>query len=115
MDARYKAVKKLFGREINKGRVVINRGYSSEVVEEFDDGYFDWIYMDSNPQYDFVKQDLELYYPKVKAGGFIAGDNYAMEGWWHNEAQKAVDEFVTQRNGLTLEVRDHQFMIKKAL
>ncbi|MDN5864211.1 MAG: class I SAM-dependent methyltransferase [Gammaproteobacteria bacterium] len=115
MDARYEAVKKLFAREITAGRVVMHRGYSNEVVGDFDNGYFDWIYLDSNPLYDVIKQDLELYYPKVKAGGFIAGDNYAMEGWWHNEAQKAVDEFVAKGAGLTLEVREHQFMIKKPL
>lgn len=115
MDARYEAVKKTFDREIRRGRVVIHRRYSSDLAQEFNDGYFDWIYMDSNPQYEFVRQDLELYYPKIKPGGFITGDNYAMEGWWNNEAQKAVDEFVTQRAELTLLVKETQFMIKKPL
>jgi hypothetical protein len=27
----------------------------------------------------------EFYYPKVKAGGFMIGDDYGVKGWWNNE------------------------------
>ena len=73
MNERYQHVLKRFAREINRGQVAINRGYSHEVHNNFEDNYFDWIYIDGNHQYEFVKQDLELYYSKIKMGGFITG------------------------------------------
>jgi len=99
--------------QCEKSSVVMHRGYSSDVVEDFQDGYFDWIYIDGDHQYRFVKQDLNLYYPKVKKGGFVTGDDYGHEGWWDNGVQKAVDEFVVQRKDVHFEVRGGQFIIQK--
>ena len=42
--------------------------------------YFDWIYIDGNHTYEYVKQDLEGYRPKVKPGGYMAGDDYGTKG-----------------------------------
>lgn len=113
MDWRYESIKKQFDSQISTGQVVIHRDYSSNVAGSFDDEYFDWIYIDGNHQYDFVKQDLDRYYPKVKVGGFLAGDDYGSEGWWQNGVQKAVDEFVAQSVDRRLEVRETQFIIQK--
>jgi hypothetical protein len=113
MDGIYEHVRGLFSDEISKGRVVVHRGYSSDVVDDFHDEYFDWIYIDGDHQYRFVKQDLNLYYPKVKVGGYIAGDDYGYEGWWDNGVQKAVDEFVMQCKNVHLDVKGGQFIIEK--
>jgi len=43
----------------------------------------------------------------------MAGDDYGSEGWWENGVQKAVDEFISQRQDLTLEVKGDQFIITK--
>ena len=34
------------------------------------------MYLDGNHEYEFVKRDIELYYPKVKQGGVLGGDNF---------------------------------------
>jgi len=37
----------------------------------------DFIYIDGNHQYKYVKKDLELYFPLLKKKGIIAGDDFS--------------------------------------
>jgi hypothetical protein len=114
MDQRYNEVRDKFAEELRTRQVLIHRSYSNIASEEFRDSYFDWVYIDGNHLYEFVKKDLILYYPKVKVNGYITGDDYgAQNNWWENGVQDAVDEFVSQRPDLTLEVSGRQFLIRK--
>ncbi|SHK42638.1 class I SAM-dependent methyltransferase [Rhodothermus profundi] len=112
MDAIYDYVCRRFSKALNDGTIVIHRMPSEAAVDCFPDSYFDWIYIDGNHLYEYVKKDLELYFPKIKAGGFITGDDYGVKGWWNNGVQQAVDEFVKYRR-LKLEVLGSQFIIYK--
>jgi len=49
---------------------------TSEKAAETLTGPFDFVYIDGNHDYEFVKRDIELYYPKVKEGGVIGGDDF---------------------------------------
>jgi hypothetical protein len=80
MDQRYEAIERRFSGEIDSGRVVLHRGYSSEVAGLFDDEYFDWVYVDGNHTEEYVRLDLEHYLPKLKSGGLLAGDDYGTTG-----------------------------------
>ena len=114
MNNRYQNVLKRFNREINLGKVAIHRGYSHEVCNNFEDNYFDWIYIDGNHQYEFVKKDLELYYPKIKMGGFITGDDYYGKGhWWQDDVKKAVDEFIATKLVKLIMIKNGQFLLEK--
>lgn len=113
MDTRYRQVAERFGRQVREGAVEIHRNFSDVAAGEFEHDYFDWVYIDGNHLYEYVKQDLELYFPKVKAGGYLAGDDYGVRGWWENGVQKAIDEFVSQKPNTTLEVKASQFLIRK--
>lgn len=57
------------------------RGKSKSAVELFEDDYFDFIYIDADHTYDSVCLDIQLYLPKLKKGGFIAGHDYDPQGW----------------------------------
>jgi hypothetical protein len=114
MEARYEQVCARFAAEIASGQVVIHRATSHDIAADFDDAYFDWVYIDGNHLYDYVKQDLEDYYPKVKPGGALLGDDYNTVGWWQDGVTQAVDEFVAAR-GLDLTVIGSQFVIRKPL
>ncbi len=64
----------------------------------------DWIFIDGDHRYKGVKNDLNLYWPKLRPGGLMVGDDYnsSMEqarGTWG--VKKAVDEFV-EKMGLEL-------------
>lgn len=74
----YPLVCEKFKPNIQKGQVEIHKNKSQFVYDCFPDQYFDWIYVDGSHNYKSVKRDLELYYPKVKMFGFIAGDDFRL-------------------------------------
>ena len=49
---------------------------SDEAVNRIQDGELDFVYIDGNHTYKYVKKDIELYYPKVKKEGLISGHDY---------------------------------------
>lgn len=114
VEERYEKVRERFAQEIGSGQVHLHRALSSEVANEFGDSYFDLVYVDGNHLREYVRQDLDLYYPKVKPGGHVAGDDYGVRGYWENGVQEAVDEFVAEHPEATLEVKSSQFVIRKA-
>jgi hypothetical protein len=90
-----KFVRNVFASEIQNNKVVLHKGLSSQVSQEFPDEYFDWIYIDADHNYAGVKSDLNCWYPKVKTGGFITGHDY-IEKTWYGVVQ-AVNEFLKQK------------------
>jgi hypothetical protein len=67
--------------EINRGSVSIHRGYSTRVLPQFDDNYFDWVYIDTDHTYATTRAELELSAAKVKPGGIIAGHDFVTGDW----------------------------------
>ena len=113
MDDRYEAVLLRFEPEIRRGLVKIHRGYSGNILDEFPDQYFDWVYIDGNHLYEFVKQDLELCFKKTKPNGYITGDDYEEGGWWQGGVKKAIDEFVLEKPVQLIMIRSGQFVLRK--
>jgi len=52
------------------------RQTSKEAVKGFKDNSVDVVYIDGNHEYDYVKEDIEIWYPKVKPGGVIGGHDF---------------------------------------
>jgi len=112
-EKRYQLVRKKFSSEIKEDRVIIKRDFSHVVLKEFDDNYFDWVYIDGSHYYDDIKKDLELCYLKVKPDGFITGDDYDSEHkLWGPGLMRAVDEFVSTHSIKTLQIKNNQFIFK---
>ncbi len=110
MDLIYKDVK---GRFSKFPYVILNKGKSEKVLQEFPDRYFDWVYIDGNHYYDYVLKDLQICFLKVKDGGIIAGDDYTWGAKDGFPVKKAVQEFIS-KNGLNdkLTIIDSQFIIE---
>ena len=51
---------------------------SQLAMDQFDNGYFDWIYIDSDNSYESGIKDLNKAYKKVKTGGLIVVNGYNM-------------------------------------
>tara|TARA_B110000483_G_C18166930_1_gene531691 strand:- start:808 stop:1425 length:618 start_codon:yes stop_codon:yes gene_type:complete len=81
-----------------EGRYRILRGLSHEVVHNIPDGLLDFVYVDGNHGYEAVKRDLRDWYPKLKVGGIMAGDDYTINSEeiifsYAFGVKRAVDEF----------------------
>ena len=99
----------------------INIGLSTEVVKDFNDNYFDLVYIDTSHSYKTTIEELELYSEKVKIDGVIAGHDYIL-GNWNGMIRygviEAVHEFCVKHNWeimyLTTELNDNpSFAIRR--
>ena len=111
--SRYGFVRERFASDIAGRAVILHRAASADAAATFADGQFDWIYIDGNHSYEFVKQDLELYWPKLKAGGYIVCDDYHHAGFWEDGVTRAVDEFVAGGRARRIFKRRSQFVMRK--
>lgn len=92
----FQKVSQKFSEQLDSGQVIINRGYSTEVSKDFENEYFDWIYIDTAHSYEVTKAELELYRPKMKNGGIIAGHDFIVgeiDVPWKYGVIEAVYEF----------------------
>jgi methyltransferase family protein len=112
MDAVHASVLERFAGERRKGVVEVHRLSSLEAAERFGAGEFDFVYIDGNHRYEFVKADLEAYAPKIRPGGFLAGDDYGVEGWWEDGVTRAVDDFVHSGAAAVVSFEDRQFLLR---
>jgi len=98
LDNQYESVKKLFAAH---PWIEIVRDFSVEGSKRFEDGYFDFIYIDAAHDYRSVKEDIEAWWPKLKSGGIYSGHDYFKDRRvWRNEevgVYKAVNEFVASQ------------------
>jgi hypothetical protein len=54
----------------------------------------DFVYLDGNHNYDFVKSDVEVYYPKLVQGGVLGGHDFSSD---YQGVVLAVTDFVKER------------------
>lgn len=78
-----------------RGRYGVLRCQSSTAAAYFGSAIFDFIYIDANHNEPSVREDLELWYPKLKPGGIFAGHDYLSTVTWPG-VQKAVNEFAAK-------------------
>ena len=91
-DEIHQSVLNRFCDRIESGQVVVHRKTSDEAAPEFDEAYFDWVFLDAEHGYKGMTRDLEAYYPKVKPGGYVTGHDYVDVK--NYGVIQAVDEFV---------------------
>ncbi|HAI17245.1 MAG TPA: hypothetical protein DCM10_04040, partial [Xanthomarina gelatinilytica] len=67
----YEMVADIFSEEISSGRAELIKAYSTEFLCELQDNSLDWVYLDSNHDYEVVSAEIEISLLKVKSGGYI--------------------------------------------
>ena len=75
------------------GRLKIIEKRSEEACKDFQDNFFDYVYIDAEHTEEAVKRDVELWYPKVKVGGMLAGHDYGMI-----EVESALHDFLEEKS-----------------
>jgi predicted O-methyltransferase YrrM len=81
----------LFLQNMGDRKYNVIKGESKVAAKMFLKESLDVVFIDLTHTYDAVKEDIKLWLPKVKKGGFIAGDDYH-ENW--KGVIQAVDELL---------------------
>ena len=75
---------------------------TAEAAKRFQDGSFDWIYLDATHTYSAARDDLRVWWPKLRVGGLMSGHDYqfqhqAIGDGYTFGVRDAVDEFAAGR------------------
>ena len=93
MEYTWKQVERQFQHNTHPFESIkLYQGLSYDLVDSFEDDTFDFVYIDGSHEYESVKRDIQLYLPKLRKGGVIAGHDYN-EGEWPGVV-RAVNETV---------------------
>ncbi len=69
---------------------------SKEAAEWIADESLDFVFIDSDHSYEAVKEDINLWTPKVRKGGIVSGHDYYQGKLGTMGVIKAVDEYVAE-------------------
>tara|TARA_R110000851_G_scaffold192198_5_gene342808 strand:+ start:3702 stop:4409 length:708 start_codon:yes stop_codon:yes gene_type:complete len=75
-----------------KERRHIIKDFSVNASSGFEDGYFDWIYIDAMHDYKNVADDLKAWWPKLRVGGLFSGDDYWSSNAGYRDYKKYSDQ-----------------------
>ena len=98
-----------------KDKIIINRGYSNNVIPTLEDNFFDIIYIDGNHEPEYVLEDAVLSFRKLKIGGIMIFDDY---GWGGKDlTQRGIDGFLSgyHKRITVLNLKASQVFIQKNL
>lgn len=85
-------------------------GRSEIEVKLFADNSLDFVFIDGDHSSEAIARDINMWWPKVKEGGVLAGHDYYVSGYhtheyiYHPDIKNVVD---TTYPGLTVMVGDH--------
>lgn len=113
-DRNYEITRNRLARFGDRSKIL--RMTSEEAARQIPDASLDFVYLDARHDYASVKEDIALWYPKVKPGGVLAGHDY-LEGKIGDTVfgvKPAVDEFI-KATGLRLYVTRREPIYKSWL
>lgn len=74
-----------------KDKVIAYQLTSVEAAKLIPDNSLDWVFIDANHEYEYIKENLEIWFKKVKDKGLVSGHDYGNK--WKG-IKRAVNEFV---------------------
>ena len=95
-----------------KGQYEVLRMTSEEAAGRFAPNSLDFVFIDGDHSYEGCRNDIELWWPKVKNGGVLSGHDYRRdrEGFG---VVRAVNEFVTSANRSFRRGGNHTWFVTK--
>jgi len=82
-------------------KVKVMKGLSWDLLDKFDENYFDWIYIDAAHDYNSVVKDLKAAHRALKRGGILIMNDYIAYDHFTKEEYgvvQATNEFITANN-----------------
>jgi len=74
-----------------KNKVIALQMTSVEASKTVLDGSLDWVFIDANHEYEYIKENLKIWSSKVKLGGLVSGHDYGNK--WKG-IKRAVNEYI---------------------
>ena len=106
--AKQENVKAIFENNMKEFSFDTFVGNSVDFAQCFKDNETDFLFLDGNHDYEFVINDINAWFPKVKVGGIFCGHDYRTG---YKGVKKAVDEFFVN---YTIElIPDSIFLVRK--
>ena len=86
-----------------QSRYTMVRKKSLLAANDFENESLDFVYLDANLKYSFVKSDIEAWFPKIRTGGIISGHDY-FNNWDDitDIAPNGIDKYVFNSEGIKL-------------
>ena len=84
---------------------VLVEKFSVEAVRGFREETLDFVFIDGNHEYPYVKEDIEKWTPIVRKGGIVSGHDYYVTKTGNVGIIRAVNDYVAQYN-YVLELTD---------
>lgn len=78
---------------------------SMEVVKDIPDESLDFVFIDADHTYEYVRDDIREWSNKVRPGGIVSGHDYYVTRLGNRGVVDAVDEYVKER-GYELKLTD---------
>jgi hypothetical protein len=89
---------------LRESKIDIVKGDHSILCDNYENNFFDFVYIDSEHTYEPTKRDIAQWWPKVKVGGVFAGHDYKnksgvdkLGGHFKWGVIEAVNEFVEDK------------------
>jgi len=72
------SIRSLFDKNLEglEDYITVIEGDSAESAAQFEDESIDMVYIDGDHSVDGVARDIMSFYPKIKVGGILSGDDY---------------------------------------
>jgi hypothetical protein len=84
------------------------RKSSTEAANQFEEDSLDFVFIDASHEYEDVKKDIQVWLPKVKKGGILAGHDYYLEYDYFPGVKRAVNECLKK-----IQTSENCFIYKK--
>jgi hypothetical protein len=110
MDWMYFGVCKHFRKEIQAGSVRVLRMTSAEALQFAEE--YDLVFIDGDHTYHVVLADLRGWWPRVRPGGTLCGDDYLHGSWFGDDVIRAVNAFATEIGQVPVLIGQHWLFAK---
>lgn len=86
------------------GRYTQVRSHSTVAASQMENESLDFVFIDGNHKYQYVKQDIASWFPKVRQGGIVSGHDYLNVNWNDipDTAPNGIDKYIYASDGTKL-------------
>lgn len=93
-------------------KIEIIRAFSEEGSKKIENCSLDFVYIDANHEYEYVYNDMDYWYPKIKDGGILAGHDIFN---WDGVLEAVTDWCSKNKIVFKIEAPDWYFIINREL